>query len=292
MKYATLTLGAAALAALLVSGCSESFAPQLTADLGGGSNLAITLYDPCGDLVEVPLLIRGGASVGLVHVGNDETTLYVELTAAGGWTLARSEVIIASTPEGLLPGHGPRRYQDRLVFDGRHDQITQYTYEVPMDSSWYGDQRELCVSVTATLENQSPDRDTPRRVQAWAEGDPLPSGNAFYFCYTVQICPPSGSPLLVTFPDGGETLCAYWWTQITWDVLGEEYGPDVRIELLHDGATCSTLAESTPNDGVFEWQGVVPCGDAVTGYAVRITDLTTGMSDTSDGTFLIDLCPE
>jgi len=91
--------------------------------------------------------------------------------------------------------------------------------------------------------------------------------------------------LAVTMPNGGEALPLGEAALLTWTaaaVCGEE----VRIELLHLGAACDTLAAATLNDGSFEWTAA-RCGADSSDYAIRVTDLDSGVSDTSDGTFSI-----
>jgi len=91
--------------------------------------------------------------------------------------------------------------------------------------------------------------------------------------------------LTVTSPNGGEAWVEGLTHTITW-THSHTYGDSVRLELLLDGSVCDTLASAALNSGTFSW-AVEPCGSATTGYAVRITDLTTGAADASDEEFSI-----
>ena len=87
----------------------------------------------------------------------------------------------------------------------------------------------------------------------------------------------------VDYPNGGESLCENGTATITWNAASC-CGDNVSIQLFLDGELCETIASSTDNDGTHDWT-VATCGDAQDGYAIRITDLDSGVSDGSDGTF-------
>jgi hypothetical protein len=63
----------------------------------------------------------------------------------------------------------------------------------------------------------------------------------------------------------------------------------VKIELLRNGAVCSTIAASETNDGSHPWTAA-QCADSTSGYAIQVTDLSSGAADTSDAAFTIPGC--
>lgn len=88
----------------------------------------------------------------------------------------------------------------------------------------------------------------------------------------------------VTSPNGGESWQAESAQTITW--TSTHCGADVRIELLHAGIVCSTIAASTANDGSYAWTPS-QCGGNRTDYRIRVTDLRGGLIDESDAVFSI-----
>lgn len=100
------------------------------------------------------------------------------------------------------------------------------------------------------------------------------------------ICP--DCPQEVTSPNGGEVWEDGTAQQITWDA-DAVCDASVRIDLLQGGFACRTIAASTPNDGSFDW--IVDRCDDTGGYKIRVTGLTCGRSDESDGGFSIPLPP-
>jgi hypothetical protein len=90
--------------------------------------------------------------------------------------------------------------------------------------------------------------------------------------------------LTVTSPAGGESWQVQTDHEITWS--STDCSSLVRIDLLRDGAPCSTLAEATENDGSFLWR-VAWCDATINGYKIRITDTGTASSSESGGPFSI-----
>lgn len=89
----------------------------------------------------------------------------------------------------------------------------------------------------------------------------------------------------VLYPAGGEAFSGEETIQIEWSVP-EGWGDQVGIELLSFGEVCSTITESTPNDGFFSWP-VAQCGIEIRGYSIRVTDLGSGTPNQDEGTFTI-----
>lgn len=92
--------------------------------------------------------------------------------------------------------------------------------------------------------------------------------------------------LTLTAPNGGERLRLDRRFTITWASLGP-VGPNVKLELLRQGAVVLVIKETTPNDGAQTWR--VPSNlEPGRGYAVRISSVgAPAVSDTSDATFRI-----
>jgi hypothetical protein len=91
--------------------------------------------------------------------------------------------------------------------------------------------------------------------------------------------------LVVTSPNGGESLWVGEPYQITWDTSGS-VGP-VRLEYSTDnGVNWNTITASTTNDRSYTW--TVP-DDKSTQCRIRISEASDGdPSDTSDGVFTIE----
>ncbi|MBD3237932.1 MAG: hypothetical protein GF330_14630 [Candidatus Eisenbacteria bacterium] len=98
-----------------------------------------------------------------------------------------------------------------------------------------------------------------------------------------SILPPCR--VTVLGPDGGESYCAGEEVSLSWSAT-DCCGDSVKIELRRSGASCLTIAETTPNDGSFSWTAEQCSGESF-GYRVRIQDLTSGQHDDSNGTFAI-----
>ncbi len=104
--------------------------------------------------------------------------------------------------------------------------------------------------------------------------------------YSIDLS--QSSAITVVSPNGGE----YWFigdqNEITWTSNDVD---SVRIELnLDDGLLYSTITESTPSDGVFEWVVQVP----YTSWEcrIKISDVNDStVFDISDTTFVIDIFP-
>ena len=89
----------------------------------------------------------------------------------------------------------------------------------------------------------------------------------------------------VTHPNGGESFSIGESLDISWDT-SSCCGDSVLIELLRNDTPCDTITASTENDGLYDWNAD-QCESYSTGYAVRISDFTTGKADASDATFTI-----
>lgn len=86
-------------------------------------------------------------------------------------------------------------------------------------------------------------------------------------------------PLKVTYPDDGVTLTVGGSEYILWN-RADNMGANVKIELLRNGSVCRTIAASAPNVGAYTWTNIAQCNNQTTGYAIKITDPTTGATAT------------
>ncbi len=100
-------------------------------------------------------------------------------------------------------------------------------------------------------------------------------------------CP--SCPVAITSPNGGEIWQEGTPRTISWSPPGCDTA--VKIELLLNDAVCRTLDAGAPDNGSFTWTPE-RCGAASTGYRIRITGVTCGRKDRSDGTFSITLVPD
>ncbi|MCK4414822.1 MAG: hypothetical protein KAY32_14905 [Candidatus Eisenbacteria sp.] len=99
-----------------------------------------------------------------------------------------------------------------------------------------------------------------------------------------RIQPPCAIGVLA--PNGGEDFCAGTFQQILWNSTSCCSG-FVKIELLRSGVVCRTITSSTPNDGSHPWTAA-QCASQTSGYTIRVTDLSTGQADRSNGEFRIE----
>ncbi len=92
-----------------------------------------------------------------------------------------------------------------------------------------------------------------------------------------------GPSVNVTFPNGGETLPWGEAHSLTWDHAGDL--TDVKVEFSRDGgATWSTLAATTPNDG--ELTATLD-GPSTTAARIRVSSLDDAVTDMSDADFTL-----
>jgi hypothetical protein len=288
----------------VLSGCTENLDPldedstfdpetQEPFDLAGQAmTLVVEPPDtPGGEPHVVSLVTARGLRLGNVTVNNDETYLYVTVESDRPWFLRYSKMAVATSPEAF-----PRPWRDRsgdLLFHSLHKLVDSFTYTIEMPQGWVESGQEVYLALTAVLYKLN-NRGRPIAGRmAWADGIRFPrSGWYTYFTYTVQGGGGATCELAVSYPNGGDMLCAWQGTELLWDVVGEACGSEVRIELLQGGEVCRVIAESAPNTGSYFWPMAMQCGGAISGYSLRVTDLTSGAVDTSDATFLITDCPE
>ncbi|MBN1638579.1 MAG: hypothetical protein JW866_06420, partial [Ignavibacteriales bacterium] len=90
--------------------------------------------------------------------------------------------------------------------------------------------------------------------------------------------------ITVNYPNGGEVLNKNVLYTITWD---DNLSENVRIELYKGGVFNSTIINSTPSNGSYDW--TIPIGLTTgTDYRIRITSTTNGtLYDESNADFSI-----
>ena len=85
-------------------------------------------------------------------------------------------------------------------------------------------------------------------------------------------------------PNGGEVLTEGQTYTLNWE--RSDCGGLVSLELLRDATVVRSIAAGTANDGTHTWTPTRD-GTATDGYRVRVTDLVSGATDTSDAAFSI-----
>jgi hypothetical protein len=247
------------------------------------------LADPCGETLEVGFLTRRHLEVGTVTVGNDQELLRVTIDMGEtGWVLAQSHLVVRETHGRALRPKAGRLGGGRSQFSGQHDPpVTLWNYDINLAEYGFEPGDLLRISVRGVV--QLADGDPHEQERAWAVGLGTPGPSwATFFRYVVQACEdPAPCTITVTYPNGGEFLCAGWEEEIQWD--GSLCGSTVMIELLRDDRVCSTIEEAAENTGTYEWL-VAPCHWETEGYKIRVTDLESGASDDSDAPFTIAEC--
>lgn len=98
------------------------------------------------------------------------------------------------------------------------------------------------------------------------------------------------SGIVITSPNGGETFGSGTSQPITWS--GQGISNTLKITLWKDNALAGVIASKVdPASGVYNWTaGLLSNGTVVpggTGYAVKVKEKGTTVSDFSDGTFTI-----
>jgi hypothetical protein len=88
---------------------------------------------------------------------------------------------------------------------------------------------------------------------------------------------------LVTSPNGGESYCVGEEVSVEWSSAGS-CGTDVKIELMLGDEPCSTIVETTANDGQYTWNAF-QCGTSSGQYRIRISDADGWLCDLSDDVF-------
>ena len=91
--------------------------------------------------------------------------------------------------------------------------------------------------------------------------------------------------LVLTFPDGGETLIVDSTYEITWTSSCIEF---VKIEYFTDLVSCSTIVDSAGSDKSYLWRVPIEPSDSCW---VRICDIDSMHCDTSETNFSI-VCPD
>lgn len=299
MRKLALGFGLIALAGLAIIGCSRSDEPLGPAE---ASTLNVPIYGtyewsgdgvPCGEEMSVTLIAGQNYDIGTAVITLEDGELCIELNTVDGWVMTETHVAVAPDLDSIPQTGSGNPQVGKFYFNTEHDPaVTTYTYCCdPLDFIWQDG--EIFIAIHAAVIKLDENGDVIQQETAWAEGPEFPGRSwATYVSYLVEDCTGGGEeecPLFVTYPNGGEEICLDGPALITWDFLGES--PEfVRIELLLDGYLCTTLADSVPDTGSFDWF-VQPCpGDVEEGYKIRITELGCGTVDESDGVFQIITC--
>jgi len=273
-------------------GCSQSTQPEGTA--APVPVHPIGMIDPCGEPQVVTLYAGQFIDAGFVTVSNDAQTLSVEIQTAPGWFMTESHVAVAHTLEDLPQTGSGNPQVGHFDFAAVHNpRVATYTYLIDIAEYGYQLGDPLVVAVHAAVVRVNDGGAIVQRETAWGDGLDFPGNNwATYLEYTVQQCVIEPQcEITVLYPNGGESFCLGDDTMIGWTQEGISCGDFVKIELLQRGELCLTLAESVPNSGSFVWTDVQGCAiDDLSMLAVRVTDLTSGAFDESDGPFELFDC--
>ena len=272
-------------------GCSETATPpQAPMPIGGAS---FVMLEPCGDPKIATLWAGQYFDSGSVTVSNDGDFLEIEINTSEGWMLIETHAAVARSLEDLPQTGSGNPKVGHFDWASEHEPpVSSFVYEISLAEYGYEIGDELVFAVHAEVQLCDAGGAVIQEETAWADGLDFPGSSwATYFEYTIQECTSYADCIPeVIYPNGGELICLGNSDYITWAMEGEECGALVRIELLHNGSVCAALVESAPNMGFWEWTEIEGCSEETEGYAVRITDLETGMFDESDGTFTIDDC--
>ncbi|MFH1143823.1 MAG: hypothetical protein V1774_04695 [Candidatus Eisenbacteria bacterium] len=287
MKRALTVLSVAAALGGLVSGCSEGLRPSAESMPGidgyGPLFVPLTEEAPCGEPVVVPLVSGRVREVGTVAVANGATLLRVTLQMQEGWLLQKSQVAVVTSPADFpVDRHGNPRL-GKFPYRSKYVQpVTTYEYLIPLSDFAPQGSETLYVAVHALVQRGGQRWLRPAAQSAWAlervSGDAARIAKrwAHYFPYALRSCgaPPACSLTLVG-PEDGAVLCAGSPCEILWESAAA-CADFVRIELLHEGVVCETLAESAVNSGSYEWDAAQPCAEAPFGYTLRVSDPASG----------------
>ena len=102
--------------------------------------------------------------------------------------------------------------------------------------------------------------------------------------FSIPPLQPPACSIMVIDPAGGEEWLEETGYYIRW--ISSDCSDLVRIDLLRDGVACSTVAESTVDDGTFMWIAG-RCDHEEDGYRIRVSDLRSSASGSSAGDFSI-----
>jgi len=259
----------------------------------------------CGPLVRIELL-RSGSVCGLIAdstandghhawttapwagAGGEYAVRVTDLSSASSgssaaeFTIAPRCVLTVSSPNGA------ETWVEGAVYSITWDAAGACGEAVRLELLRNG---EVCLTVAASTENDGHHPWIAARCGADTAGynirvTDLTSEAADESDATFAIVPlVIGCAVTVTYPGDGEIWVAGQEYAIGWTAQGA-CGSACRIELLHDGAVCAVIADSTANDGSHRWVAA-PWGAHETGYAVRVMDLESGAHDDSEGHFTI-----
>lgn len=106
----------------------------------------------------VPLLAGQDIEVGNVTVSNDGDNLYVQYNITEeGWCLTETHVHVATSLEGIPQKNG-NPIPGQFEYNGEHDCVTEYTYEIPLtreDGTNWDDGTNLVIAAHAVVMDDS-----------------------------------------------------------------------------------------------------------------------------------------
>lgn len=127
-----------------------------------------------------------GDGVGAALVTNDDSDLFVTVSAAAGLSLAVTHVSVSATPDGIPTNRGGNPVPGRFPISAEHEPpVSDFTYSVPLAHLGMGVGDEVVVAVHAELSDGT---------GAWAEGVRINGRErgrgswAMYFTAVVEEC--------------------------------------------------------------------------------------------------------
>jgi len=136
--------------------------------------------EPCtGNLIAGQYIV-----VGDVTVWYEDGCLYVRFTTTDDWYMDRTHLHVATSLEDIPQKNGnprPGRFDYQTVHDPA---VTEYTYEIPLDSLDWDEDTVLYIAAHADVHLINDDGDYIQRESAWRDGYDFPGNDwATYFIY-------------------------------------------------------------------------------------------------------------
>jgi hypothetical protein len=152
-----------------------------------------------GQKLTVPLVTeRDHLEVGTVTVSNSETTLRVEIFAAGGWTLEKVRVAAGTSLDCIPQTCQGQPLPERFPLRSKLGSVKKVEFQVPLlvepgTQLFFAVQADVREKAPPPKKGQDPVAQDSGMESAWGLGTPFPKKPAaMYFTYTVQKnSPPS-----------------------------------------------------------------------------------------------------
>ena len=252
-----------------------------TTDLTSASSFTGTLVATVGD-VDYNKIFRypkPGTATEYFLFENRRKTGRDANIAASGIAIWHIDELGNKNNQSMLPNTSHANYEVTLV---QADNLWHFQSDTNS-----GDSKDLYYlgNTAAAYTNTFNDNSAPH-AHWWsgaASGLNVSNISAAGTTMTLQFGLPANT-VVVTSPNGGETLFQNTTHSITWNAT---ITGNVKIELLKTGAFHSVIAANEANDGAYSWSpaGSLPVGND---YTIRVSSVDTpAYADTSNATFII-----